>query len=98
MSNPTHPVWRSRGVGRAHIRRGGRAGQDERAAIGGPHRAELAGGGAQRVIVLASARREHGFGPWAVRDKQGSCFLGCAELRLAGDGIEGIAPDEVEAG
>ena len=32
------------------------------------------------------------------RDKQGSCFLGCAELRLAGDGIEGIAPDEVEAG
>jgi RimJ/RimL family protein N-acetyltransferase len=42
--------------------------------------------------------REHGFGPWAVRDKQGSCFLGCAELRLAGEGIEGIAPDEVEAG
>ena len=42
--------------------------------------------------------REHGFGPWAVRDKQGGCFLGCAELRLAGDGIEGIAPDEVEAG
>ncbi len=42
--------------------------------------------------------REHGFGPWAVRDKQGSCFLGCAELRVAGDGIEGIAPDEVEAG
>ena len=25
-------------------------------------------------------------------------FLGCAELRLAGEGIEGIAPDEVEAG
>jgi RimJ/RimL family protein N-acetyltransferase len=42
--------------------------------------------------------REHGFGPWAVRDMQGSGFLGCAELRLAGDGIEGIAPDEVEAG
>src|ERR671932_1379352 len=42
--------------------------------------------------------REHGFGPWAVRDNQGSCFLGCAELRLAGEGIEGIAPDEVEAG
>ena len=39
-----------------------------------------------------------GFGSWAVRDKQGSCFLGCAELRLAGEGIEGIAPDEVEAG
>ena len=42
--------------------------------------------------------REHGFGPWAVRDMQGSGFLGCAELRLAGEGIEGIAPDEVEAG
>src|SRR6476469_5343513 len=41
--------------------------------------------------------REHGFGPWAVRDKQGSCFLGCAELRLAGEGIEGIAPDAMEA-
>ncbi len=25
-------------------------------------------------------------------------LLGCAELRLAGDGIEGIAADEVEAG
>jgi RimJ/RimL family protein N-acetyltransferase len=42
--------------------------------------------------------REHGFGPWAVRDKQDNSFVGCAELRLAGDGIEGIAADEVEAG
>lgn len=42
--------------------------------------------------------REYGFGPWAVRDRQGGCLLGCAELRLAGDGVEGIAPDEVEAG
>ena len=42
--------------------------------------------------------REHGFGPWAVRDKQHDDFLGCAELRLAGDGITGIAPEEVEAG
>ena len=43
--------------------------------------------------------REHGFGPWAIRDRAGtSSFLGCAELRLAGHGIEGIAPDEVEAG
>jgi RimJ/RimL family protein N-acetyltransferase len=42
--------------------------------------------------------REHGFGPWAVRDKQDDSFLGCAELRLAGGGIEGIAPQEVEAG
>jgi RimJ/RimL family protein N-acetyltransferase len=27
-----------------------------------------------------------------------SRFLGCAELRFAGEGIDGIAPDEVEAG
>ena len=42
--------------------------------------------------------REHGFGPWAIRDRRDDCFLGGAELRFAGDGIEGIAPDEVEAG
>ena len=42
--------------------------------------------------------REHGFGPWSVRDLGDDSFLGAAELRFAGDGIEGIAPDEVEAG
>ena len=42
--------------------------------------------------------REHGFGPWAIRDRRDNSFLGGAELRFAGDGIEGIAPDEVEAG
>ena len=42
--------------------------------------------------------REHGFGPWAIRDRLDDRFLGGAELRFAGDGIEGIAPDEVEAG
>lgn len=42
--------------------------------------------------------REHGFGPWAIRDRQDGSFLGGAELRFAGEGIEGIAPDEVEAG
>ena len=42
--------------------------------------------------------RAHGFGPWAIRDKRDSSFLGGAELRFAGDGIEGIAADEVEAG
>jgi RimJ/RimL family protein N-acetyltransferase len=41
---------------------------------------------------------EHGFGPWAIRDRGDDCFLGGAELRFAGAGIEGIAPDEVEAG
>jgi RimJ/RimL family protein N-acetyltransferase len=42
--------------------------------------------------------REHRFGPWAIRQAQDEQFLGGAELRLAGAGIEGIAPDEVEAG
>jgi RimJ/RimL family protein N-acetyltransferase len=42
--------------------------------------------------------REHGFGPWAIRDRRDDSFLGGAELRYAGVGIEGIAPDEVEAG
>jgi RimJ/RimL family protein N-acetyltransferase len=41
---------------------------------------------------------EHGFGPWAIRDRGDSSFLGGAELRFAGGGIEGIAADEVEAG
>jgi RimJ/RimL family protein N-acetyltransferase len=42
--------------------------------------------------------REHGFGPWAIRDRRDNRFLGGAELHFAGDGIDGIAPDEVEAG
>ena len=42
--------------------------------------------------------RAHGFGPWAIRDIGDNSFLGVAELRFAGGGIEGIDPDEVEAG
>ena len=42
--------------------------------------------------------REHGFGPWSIRDRQNDRFLGGAELRFAGAGIAGIDPDEVEAG
>src|SRR5262245_735590 len=42
--------------------------------------------------------RECGFGPWAIRDLRDGGFLGCAELRLAGGGIDGIDEDEVEAG
>jgi RimJ/RimL family protein N-acetyltransferase len=42
--------------------------------------------------------REHGFGLWAVRDRADGCFLGVAELHFAGEGIDGIAGDEVEAG
>ena len=42
--------------------------------------------------------REHGFGPWGIRDLADNSFLGVAELRFAGEGIKGIAPNEVEAG
>ena len=42
--------------------------------------------------------RDHGFGLWAIRDKRDDSFLGGAELHFAGEGIEGIAADEVEAG
>jgi RimJ/RimL family protein N-acetyltransferase len=42
--------------------------------------------------------QEHGFGVWAVRDRGDDGFLGGAELHYAGAGIDGIAPDEVEAG
>ena len=42
--------------------------------------------------------RQHNFGPWAIRDRGDDSFLGGAELRFAGEGIEGIAPTEVEAG
>ena len=42
--------------------------------------------------------RAHGFGPWAIRDSRDDSFLGGAELRFAGADIDGIAPDEVEAG
>ena len=42
--------------------------------------------------------RQHGFGPWAIRERGGNSFLGVAELRFAGNGIDGIAANEVEAG
>ena len=38
----------------------------------------------------------HGFGPWAVLEE--SAFAGFAEVHHAGEGIGGIAPDEVEVG
>lgn len=54
---------------------------------------------AERDTRTAEAQwQEHGFGPWAIRDGADNSFLGGAELRYAGDGIDGIAPTEVEAG
>jgi len=42
--------------------------------------------------------RLHGFGLWAIRDRVDGVFLGVAELHVAGEGIDGIAGDEIEAG
>jgi RimJ/RimL family protein N-acetyltransferase len=42
--------------------------------------------------------REHGFGLWAIRDARDGAFIGAAELHFAGEGIDGIAADELEAG
>jgi RimJ/RimL family protein N-acetyltransferase len=54
---------------------------------------------ASRDVRAAEVQwREHGFGPWAIRESRDNSFLGGAELRVAGEGIEGIAADEVEAG
>src|SRR3954453_10941820 len=53
---------------------------------------------ALRDTRAAELQWRHGFGPWAIRDLGDNSFLGVAELRFAGEGIEGIAPDEVEAG
>ena len=40
--------------------------------------------------------RQHGFGPWAIRRDRPTEFR--SQLRYAGEGIDGIAPTEVEAG
>ncbi len=41
---------------------------------------------------------KHGFGLWGIRDAGAGSLLGVAELHVAGEGIVGIAPDEIEAG
>ena len=42
--------------------------------------------------------QEHGFGPWAVLERGSEHFAGIVEVHLAGEGIGGIEPDEVEIG
>ena len=72
--------------------------------LGALHEAEHARASGDAADALRDTRaadahwREHGFGPWAIRDGADDRFLGGAELHFAGPGIEGIAPDEVEAG
>jgi RimJ/RimL family protein N-acetyltransferase len=65
---------------------------------------EHAGASGRREDALRDTRiadghwQRYGFGHWAVRDRTSGAFLGVAELHFAGPGIEGISPDEVEAG
>ncbi len=68
------------------------------------HEAEHAAASGSAADALRDTRaaeshwQTHGFGPWAIRDARDDRFVGVAELHFAGEGIEGIAPSEVEAG
>jgi RimJ/RimL family protein N-acetyltransferase len=42
--------------------------------------------------------REHGFGHWALLDRQTGAFIGSAEVHYAYRGVEGISVDEIEVG
>jgi RimJ/RimL family protein N-acetyltransferase len=42
--------------------------------------------------------REHGFGHWAVVDREDGSFVGVAEVHFAYPGVEGISTAEVEVG
>ena len=41
---------------------------------------------------------EHGFGHWAILDRGSGRLIGTLEIHYAGEGIGGIAADEVEIG
>ncbi len=47
---------------------------------------------------LTSHWEVHGFGSWAVTDRETGDFIGVIEIKYAGAGVEGIEPDEVEIG
>jgi RimJ/RimL family protein N-acetyltransferase len=54
---------------------------------------------ARREIEYAVAHwAEHGFGPWAIHEHGSERLAGVLEVHFAGEGIGGIAPDEVEIG
>ena len=41
---------------------------------------------------------EHGFGPWVALERKTGELVGTIDVNYAGEGIEGIDPDEVEVG
>jgi RimJ/RimL family protein N-acetyltransferase len=54
---------------------------------------------ARREVEYAELHwAEHGFGPWAIHERGSERLAGVLEVHLAGEGIGGIEPDEVEIG
>jgi RimJ/RimL family protein N-acetyltransferase len=53
-----------------------------------------------RVEVEAADKHwsAHGFGNWAILERDSERLVGMLEVHFAGDGIGGIEPDEVEIG
>ena len=59
----------------------------------------LSGDRARREVDAAAEHWElHGFGPYAVCDRETGALIGVFEIHYAGEGIGGIDPDEVEIG
>jgi RimJ/RimL family protein N-acetyltransferase len=42
--------------------------------------------------------REHGFGHWALVERETGAFVGAAEVHFAYPGVEGVSTDEIEVG
>jgi RimJ/RimL family protein N-acetyltransferase len=54
---------------------------------------------AQREVDAAVEHwAAHGFGPWAILERGSEEAIGVLEVHLAGSGIGGVEPDEVEIG
>ena len=54
---------------------------------------------ATREVEQAEAHwAAHGFGPYAICDRETGALIGALEIHYAGEGIGGVEPDEVEIG
>lgn len=59
----------------------------------------VAGHAAEREVEAAAAHwEEYGFGHWAILERGSDRVIGTLEVHHAGEGIGGIAPDEIEIG
>jgi RimJ/RimL family protein N-acetyltransferase len=86
------------GSGLAHPETGGRRLETARLRLV-PLTAGFAAWYDERECQIAEDHwRRHGFGHWAVLERQTNEFLGAAEVHFAHPGVEGISIDEVEIG